>query len=141
MRLFFLSLCFWPAVLYAAPSAAPQTAPALPRTLTEAFDAYTAMPDVLLPPLKAAQDKASAEAAAPQLKTALEALYDMRNKMQLVTEIPAEHKAAVEEKYAHRMRVQWGKVYEEIFRLQKEQCYDAPEFTKMFRVMMLMLGK
>lgn len=122
-----------------APAAAQEQA--LPPHITAIFDAYTALPDVLLPPLQAAKDKASADAAAPQLKAAMEKLYDARTQMQMLTSLSPEEKAAVEKRYGLKMRQQWGKVYEEMFRIQKAKCFGSPEFGKLYSIMGLMLGK
>lgn len=113
----------------------------LPPHITTVFDTYTALPDVLLPPLQAAKDKASADAAAPQLKAALEKLYDARAKMQGVNALTPEQKAEVEKRYGLKMRQQWGKVYEEMFRIQKEKCFGSAEFSRLYSIMGLMLGK
>lgn len=127
------------AVLLCLPAAAQESA--LPQHIADVFDTYTALPDTLLPPLRAAKDKASADAAAPQLKAALEKLYDARTRMQTLTSLSPEEKAAVEKLYGLKMRQQWGKVYEEMFRIQKEKCFGSAEFGKLYSVMGLMLGK
>lgn len=130
---------FLTAAVLCLPAAAQEQS--LPPHITTVFDTYTALPDVLLPPLRAAKDKASADAAAPQLKAALEKLYDARTQMQTLTSLTPGEKAEVEKRYGLKMRQQWGKVYEEMFRIQKEQCFGSAEFGKLYSVMGLMLGK
>lgn len=127
------------AAVLCLPAAAQEQA--LPPQIASVFDTYTALPDVLLPPLRAAKDKASADAAAPQLKAALEKLYDARTQMQTLTSLSPAEKEAVEKHYGLKMRQQWGKVYEEMFRIQKEKCFGSAEFGKLYSIMGLMLGK
>lgn len=134
-----LFICLLTAASALSASAAPGQA--LPQNITAVFDTYTALPDVLLPPLQAAKDKASADAAAPQLKAALEKLYDARAQMQAVSSLTPEQKKEVEQRYGLKMRQQWGKVYEEMFRIQKEKCFGSSEFGRLYSVMGLMLGK
>lgn len=134
-----LFICLLTAAAALSASAAPGQA--LPQNITAVFDTYTALPDVLLPPLQAAKDKASADAAAPQLKAALEKLYDARAQMQAVSSLTPEQKKEVEQRYGLKMRQQWGKVYEEMFRIQKEKCFGSAEFGRLYSVMGLMLGK
>lgn len=113
----------------------------LPQSITAVFDAYCALPAALLPPLESATDKASADAAAPKLKAALEQLYDTRTKMQGLKELTPAQRTEVEKRYALTMRREWGKVYEQMFRLQREKCYGSAEFSRLYSVMGLMLGK
>ncbi len=128
-----------PQVLCAAePAAAVST---LPAEMVQAFEAYIALPDTLEPALLAAQDKASADAAAPQLRQALEKLYDTRTQMQAVKTLTPEQSQEVQQRYALPMRRQWGRVYAQVFRLQKAQCYGSAAFAENFRLMCMMLGK
>lgn len=113
----------------------------LPAEVAAVFDAYTAFPDTLLPALQAAKNKETADAAAPKLRAALEQLYDVRVQLKSITELSDAQKAEVEQRYARRMREQWGKVYGEINRLQHAKCFYSGEYAELFRALQLMLNK
>lgn len=114
---------------------------ALPQTVTELFEAYIALPDTLVPVLKSAKDKQSAAAAAPGLLEELKKLYGVREALQKVSSLSPRQSELVREKYEKPMRERWGAVYAEMFRLQKNRCYGSEEFSKMYKIMCLMLNK
>lgn len=128
------------ALLSAAPLAAAETGE-LPADVARVFDNYTGFPDVLLPPLQAAKNKATADAAAPQLRAALQQLYDLRTQLKSITELSDAQKATIEQRYSRRMREQWGKVYGEINRLQQAKCFYSGEYSELFRALELLLNK
>lgn len=125
----------------AVPLSVTAAEPALPAEVKAAFDAYCALPAELLPVLESVQDKATADAAAPKLHAALDKIYTTRDAMQKVQQLTPEQSALVQQQYATRMRQDWGRVYEHIFRLRKEQCYGSIAFVKEFGYMTLMLAQ
>lgn len=126
------------ALLSAAPIVAQE---ALPSHITGLFDSYVKLPDTLVPVLRSAHDKASATAAAPKLRAELEKLYDVRESLKKVSSLTPQQNELVRNRYEQAMREQWGKVYSEIFRLRREKCYDSAEFTRLYRLMCMMLDK
>lgn len=129
------------ALLCTAPLGAAEQGVTLPENVSRVFADYTDFPDTLLPALQAAKNKETADATAPQLRAALEKLYDLRVQLKTITELSDSQKAAVEEIYARRMREQWGKVYSEINRLQHAKCFYSGEYSELFRALQLMLNK
>lgn len=125
----------------AVPLSVSAAEPALPAEVTAAFDAYAALPAELLPILESVQDKASADAAAPKLHAALDKIYTTRDAMQKVSTLTPEQSELVQKRYAARMRQDWGRVYEHIFRLRKAQCYGSIAFVNEFGYMNLMLAQ
>lgn len=125
----------------AVPLSVTAAEPALPAEVKAAFDAYCALPAELLPVLESVQDKTTADAAAPKLHAALDKIYTTRDAMQKVQQLTPEQSALVQQQYATRMRQDWGRVYEHIFRLRKEQCYGSIAFVKEFGYMTLMLAQ
>lgn len=125
----------------AVPLSVTAAEPALPAEVKAAFDAYCALPAELLPVLESVQDKATADAAAPKLHAALDKIYTTRDAMQKVQQLTPEQSTLVQQQYATRMRQDWGRVYEHIFRLRKEQCYGSIAFVKEFGYMTLMLAQ
>lgn len=115
--------------------------PALPAEITAAFDSYCALPAELLPILESVRDKASADAAAPKLHAALDKIYVTRDAMQKVSALTPEQAELVQQKYALRMRQDWGRVYEHIFRLRKAQCFGSIAFVNEFGYMTMMLAQ
>ncbi len=125
----------------AVPLSVSAAEPALPAEVKEAFDAYTTLPAELLPILESVQDKASADAAAPRLHAALDKIYVTRDAMQKVNTLTPEQSALVQKQYASTMRQGWGRVYEQLFRLRKAQCYGSIAFVNEFGYMNLMLAQ
>lgn len=114
---------------------------ALPAHITEAFEAYIALPDTLVPVLQSARDTESATAAAPQLLSELKKLYAIRESLQKVPSLTTRQNELVRGKYEEVMRKRWGAVYEEMFRLQQNRCYSSAEFARMYKIMCMMLNK
>lgn len=128
-------------VLGAVPLSVSAAQPPLPAEVQTAFDAYCALPGKLLPVLESVQDKASADAAAPKLHAALDKIYVTRDAMQKVSALTPAQSAHVQKQYAAKMRQDWGRVYEQIFRLRKAQCYGSIAFVNEFGYMNLMLAQ
>ncbi|MDO5469852.1 MAG: hypothetical protein Q4F38_01005 [Akkermansia sp.] len=114
---------------------------AIPADIDNAFARYTQMPHELLPILRKAQDKESANAAATELNAVLPKLYELRSELTKISSLKPEVSAELVRKYSMTMRRNWGKVYEEIFRLQKQRCYDSLAFFKQFQVLCMMLDQ
>lgn len=125
----------------AVPLSVAAAEPELPSEVKEAFDAYAALPAELLPILESVQDKASADAAAPKLHAALDKIYVTREAMQKVSALTPQQSALVQQRYAQKMRQDWGRVYAEIFRLRKAQCFGSIAFVNEFGYMNLMLAQ
>lgn len=125
-------------LLFAAPIVAQEV---LPSHITDLFDSYVKLPDTLVPVLRSANDKASATAAAPKLRAELEKLYAIRESLKKVSSLTPQQNELVRNRYEQAMRERWGKVYDEMFRLQREKCYGSAEFTRLYRIMCMMLDK
>lgn len=123
-------------------SAAPLSAQdSLPSHITNLFDSYVKLPDSLVPVLRSVNDKDGATAAAPRLRAELEKLYAIRESLRKVSSLTPQQNELVRNRYEQAMREQWGKVYTEMFRLQREKCYGSAEFTRLYRIMCMMLDK
>ncbi len=116
-------------------------AQSIPPLVDEAFAGYAGLPAKLVPILAEAQDKASADAAAPRLLEALPAVYDARSALHRIPSLGKEETELVQQKYETRLRQEWGKLFEQIYRLQKAQCYGSIPFFKQFQTLCLMLEK
>ena len=125
-------------LLSAAPLAAQES---LPSHITNLFDSYVKLPDSLVPVLRNVNDKDGATAAAPKLRAELEKLYAIRESLRKVSSLTPRQNELVRNRYEQAMREQWGKVYTEMFRLQREKCYGSAEFTRLYRIMCMMLDK
>lgn len=125
-------------LLSAAPLAAQDS---LPSHITNLFDSYVKLPDSLVPVLRSVNDKDGATAAAPKLRAELEKLYAIRESLRKVSSLTPQQNELVRNRYEQAMREQWGKVYTEMFRLQREKCYGSAEFTRLYRIMCMMLDK
>ncbi len=125
-------------LLSAAPLAAQES---LPSHITNLFDSYVKLPDSLVPVLRSVNDMDGATAAAPKLRAELEKLYAIRESLRKVSSLTPQQNELVRNRYERAMREQWGKVYTEMFRLQREKCYGSAEFTRLYRIMCMMLDK
>ncbi len=129
----------WMPVLLPAVLAVQATA--LEPAVQQAFERYLAIPPAVLPVLQGVKDKATADAAVPKLKEALATVYDARDALKDIKQLSEADAAEVKERYEKPMREEWGKLYQEIYRLQQVKCYNSEEFFKLFSYMCLMLEK
>ena len=113
----------------------------IPVGIDRAFSDFTTLPDELLPVLEGVTDRDSAENATEKLNNLLPKVYDARTAMQRITSLSADVKAEVIKKYGKEMQTNWGKVYEQIFRLQQVRCYNSLSFFKQFHALCMMLDK
>ncbi len=113
----------------------------IPRLVDEAFAGYAALPAMLVPILADAKDRESADAAAPRLLDALPAVYDARTALHRIPSLGKKETELVQQKYEARLRSEWGKLFEHIYRLQKVRCYGSLPFFKQFQTLCLMLEK
>ncbi len=111
----------------------------IPAEIDKAFADYVALPDKLIPIMTGVKDKATADAAAEPMFAELQKVYDTRSALQKITKLPPEVATQLKNKYEKDMRTRWGKVYEQIFRLQKVRCYDSLPFFKQFHTLCMML--
>ncbi len=106
-----------------------------------AFARYAALPSKLLPVLAQAKSQESADAAAPALYELLAEVYDARSALRRIPSLSAEETQQVQQKYERQLRQDWGKLFEEIYRLQRTRCYESLPFFKQFQTLCLMLEK
>lgn len=125
----------------AVPLAAQETSCPLTADETAAFEQYIALPALLAPVLESATDTASADAAAPRLHEQLDAVYNAREALHGISKLSPEQLSYVQTRYARRMREEWARVYDAIFRIQKAQCYHSVPFTKEFGNLNMMLAQ
>ena len=132
-----------PIVAWAAlvPLAAPLSTAAeqLSPEIEEAMESFCALPAKLLPVLSSVTDKATADAAAEPLYRELSGVYEVCDAMRGIRQLTPEQSALVRKRYEMRMRTEWGKLYEQIFRLQRAQCYYSTAFNKQFQTLSMML--
>lgn len=112
---------------------------AVSKDVEQIFEQYIALAGKLTPILSSAKDKATAESAAVQLYDLLPEVYDLRTELQKIERLTPEEEAELQRKYGKKMQTEWGKTYEQIFRLEKENCYHSTAFFKQFRALCMML--
>ena len=125
------ALCLTPMLVQAA----------IPEHIDQTFARYTALPEELHPVLASVTDKESADQATEALNALLPKIYDLRTELRAISELPTDVRTELLRKYETPMRRNWGKVYEEIFRLQTARCYDSLSFFKQFHALCMMLNK
>lgn len=114
---------------------------AIPADIDRAFARYTSLAEELAPVLEKATDRKSAEEAAPELAKMLLLVCDARTELSGIQSLSPEVSADIVRKYEASMRRNWGKVYEQIFRLQQNDCYKAAAFSRQFRLLCMILSK
>lgn len=112
---------------------------ALSPSLDAIFARYTALPDKLVPILNSVQDNASASAAAQTLKECLPELYESCKEIKAIPQLSPDEQRQIRQKYEQGMRQQWGKVYQEIFRIRRQQGYHSESFLEVFQMMTILL--
>lgn len=115
--------------------------PELPAAVRNAFDSYTALPAQLVPLLQKAQDSASADAMATELKSALPAIYRARELLYNMPQLTPGQTQEVRIRYGQKMREEWAKMYEQISRLKSVRCYQSAELAEIFHLMCMMIER
>ncbi len=113
----------------------------IPPMVDEAFESYASLPSTLIPVLAEAKDRETADAAAPKLLELLPVVYDTRSALHRISTLGEQETQLVQQKYEARLRSEWGKLFEHIYRLQRTQCYGSIPFFKQFQTLCLMLEK
>ncbi len=116
-------------------------AQAIPPLVDEAFASYANLPALLIPILAGAQDRDSADVAAPKLFAALPAVYDARSALHRIPTLGPRETQLVQQKYEKKLRSEWGKLFEQIYRMQRNRCYGSLPLFKQFQTLCLMLEK
>ena len=114
---------------------------AIPQQIDSAFAHYSALPSTLVPILESVTDRESADAAAPRLNAVLPRVYDARTELSTINSLPPQVRREVLQKYEQSMRENWGKLYEQLFRLQQARCYNSLAFFRQFHALCAMLNK
>ena len=129
------AICLATPVVCAAPAAE------LPAAVNKAFADYTALPGKLITVLQKVRDKDSADAAAPELRAALSAIYEARDQLHNMPRLTAAQNEQVRRQYGQRMREEWGRMYEQIERLRQARCFQSVPLAREFRLMCMMIEK
>lgn len=125
--------------LFAAVACVAQAHAAIPENIDRIFTNYLQLAEDLEPVLAEAKNRESAEAAAVKLNALLPRVYDARSELMQIEQLSTEVQAEVRVKYGKDMQQKWGKVYEQIFRLEHAKCYASPAFFTQFRALCMML--
>lgn len=129
------------AMILAAPVWVCATEGTSPQEYDAAFERYIALGDELSLLLEKAQDKRSAETLAGELQGVLLRVDESRLEMRAITNLTEAQSRHIRERYEKRMRTSWGKVYDQIYRLQKSRCYDSVALLKPFSILCSFLEK
>lgn len=112
---------------------------AIPAEIEGAFLRYIQLARELEPILAAAQDQETADAHARALYDILPRVYEARTELMKIEKLSPQVQAELVQKYGKAMQTAWGKVYEQIFRLEKCNCYHSLSYFKQFRALCMML--
>ncbi len=109
------------------------------KALEDVFARYIKLGEELAPVLAAAKDATSAEKAASALKDMLPRVIDTGREIKAISSLNAEETKELLAKFEKPMRTAWGKVFDEIYRLQKTQCYGSVSFFSPFSILCSLL--
>lgn len=113
----------------------------LPESVVKAFDAYTSLPGTLVPILKKANDKESADKAAQELHKALTSIYDARDLLHAMPKLTPAQNQQVRVQYGQKMREEWAQLYEQVERIHKMGCFHSRDLAKACNLMNMMIEK
>jgi len=104
-------------------------------SITEVLEEYIQLADETTKLLAEVVDTSSAAKAAPKLEKLILKTNTIKEALMSFNEFtPAENEKYLQQ-YEKPMRVSWGKCYDQIFRLQKHQCFRQLNFARNFRVL------
>lgn len=109
------------------------------QAMEEAFVHYVKLGEELAPILASAQDAAGAEKAAPALEALLPRVMDSGRELKSIPTLSEEDARRIRAKFERSMRETWGKVYDEIYRLQRVRCYECVPFFRSFSILCSLL--
>lgn len=112
-----------------------------PEDLDGVFERYIQLGEELVPVLQKVQDRKTADSAAQEVQNMLLQVDESRLETRAIKELTPEQARHIRDKYEVRMRATWGKVYDEIYRLQKMRCYGSVDFLKPFSLLCSFLEK
>lgn len=136
MKTIFLAiLCLLQPIAWAATEAK------LPDSVNSAFSAYISLPGKLVPILKKATDKESADLAATELRDALSSVYEARDMLHKMPTLTPDQNQQVRERYGKKMRQEWALFYEETNRIRKARCFKSKAFAQTYNLMNMMIEK
>lgn len=113
----------------------------LPESVDSAFNAYINLPGKLVPILKKATDKESADKAEPELREALSSVYEARDMLHKMPALTPDQNQQVREVYGKKMRQEWALFYEETTRIRKAGCFKSKAFAQTYNLMNMMIEK
>ncbi len=91
--------------------------------------------------LEKVKSKESADSSAPELQKLSLRFAEIRKQFNALDVIPDASRDELFTRYEMPLRQSWGKVYSEIFRIQKEQSYGSNDFVKAFQVFCQLLNE
>ncbi len=83
----------------------------------------------------------SATAHSQELAKIVVRLDKVRQRFEKIPPLADAEGQPIRQKYEQKMRVAWGKLYTEIFRIQKKQCFGSQPFLEQFQVFCQLLNQ
>ncbi len=87
------------------------------------------------------KDRQSATQAAPALKQLVDRFALLSKNMQALAVLSEPDAQALRQRYEMPLRESWGKVYQEIYRIQKAQSYGSHHFVQSFQLFCKLLDQ
>ncbi len=114
---------------------------AQPSETTKLLDEHIALGRASAELLAQVKDKQSATQSAPALQRLVERFALLSKNMQALAVLSETDARAMRQRYEMPLRESWGKVYHEIYRIQKAQSYGSHDFVKTFQLFCKLLDQ
>ena len=122
---------------FAIPAAYAQES--LPPEVCSAFELYIALPASVVPVMQGVKDRQTADAAAEALHQLMPRVYETRDAVEKIPQLSPAATQELERRYGRKAQTAWGPVYQEIFRLQKNQCFGSTALAREFNILCMLL--
>lgn len=103
------------------------------------FSHYVKLGEELAPVLASAKDADGARDAAPALQALLPRVMDSGRELRSISALNGADLKQIRAKFERPMRETWGRVYDEIYRLQRVRCYECVPFFRSFSILCSLL--
>lgn len=104
-------------------------------SVSQVFEDYIQLANELTELLETVKNNETAQKASPELEKLIIKTNAIKETLLGFSEFKPEESAKYLRLYEKPMRVSWGKCYDQIYRLQKQQCYRQMNFARNYRIL------
>lgn len=104
-------------------------------SVSQVLEDYIQLANDLTKLLESVENSETALKASSELEKLIIKTGAIKDSLTKFSEFKPEESAKYLQLYEKPMRVSWGKCYDQIYRLQKQQCYRQMNFARNFRIL------